>query len=299
MQHPIRIGTRSSELALYQANLVKSHLTRLGISSELVPVVSTGDHNQITPIYEQGIQGVFTRELDIALLNHEIDIAVHSLKDVPTILPQGLILSAYLKRESPHDILVRKSGVIGPITEQLMHIATGSIRRRAQWLYRYPNHTFSDLRGNVNTRLAKLDNSSWDGAIFAQTGLDRIGLTRPESEVLDWMIPAAGQGVITVCQRSADEELEDLMASINDVPTQQTSTLERSFTQGLGGGCSQPVGAYATLSGNTIKFTGRYTMEDGSKEWTISEELDIGADFSKAKAWGENLRNTINSVQQP
>ena len=165
MSKIIRIGTRDSELALWQAKTVQAQLEKLGHKTVLVPVKSTGDLVLNKPLYELGITGVFTKTLDIAMLNEEIDIAVHSLKDVPTLLPKGIVQAAVIKRGNVSDTLVFKNN------EEFLSaregvIATGSLRRRAQWLNRYPTHTVVGLRGNVNSRLEKLENSDWNGAIF-------------------------------------------------------------------------------------------------------------------------------------
>lgn len=161
MKKTIRIGTRDSELALWQAHTVKSQLELLGYDTELIPVKSTGDLILNKPLYELGITGIFTKTLDIAMLNGDIDIAVHSMKDVPTALPKGIVQAAVLKRAAVSDILVHK-GDINFLNENkdITTIATGSLRRKAQWLHKYPNHQIVDLRGNVNTRLQKLSESS-------------------------------------------------------------------------------------------------------------------------------------------
>ena len=190
MQKIIRIGTRESQLAVWQATKVKELLAQNGIISTLVYIKSEGDIDLHTPLYEMGVQGIFTKSLDTALLNNTIDVAVHSMKDVPTQLPKGIIQSAVLKRDSYKDILVYKaplaslSNVLGFIdgdwvtaTPTLFTIATSSIRRKAQWLHRYPNHSIENLRGNVLTRLQKLESENWHGAIFAAAGLERIPRT--------------------------------------------------------------------------------------------------------------------------
>ena len=198
MSKTIRIGTRDSQLALWQAKTVQEQLEHLGHKTKLVPVKSTGDLMLNQPIYELGITGVFTRTLDIALLNEEIDIAVHSLKDVPTLLPKGIVQAAVLKRGNVRDTLVFKKNEEFLAQENAI-IATGSLRRKAQWLNRYATHTIVGLRGNVNTRLQKLENNSdWNGAIFAAAGLGRIGLTPQNAVNLEWMVPAPAQGAIMI-----------------------------------------------------------------------------------------------------
>ena len=197
MQKTIRIGTRDSQLAMWQANKVRKQLEELEYKCEIVPIKSTGDLVLDKPLYELGITGIFTKNLDIAMLNGDIDIAVHSLKDVPTVLPEGIIQAAVLKRANYNDILVLKDN------EEFFGqpngvIATGSLRRKAQWLNRYPTHEVVGLRGNVNTRLEKLENNDWDGAVFAAAGLERLG-KRPEGAInLSWMIPAPAQGAIMI-----------------------------------------------------------------------------------------------------
>jgi len=201
MERTIRIGTRESELAVWQAMQVQQLLKQSGYTVELVYIRSEGDIDLKTPLYEMGVQGIFTRSLDIALLNKRIDIAVHSLKDVPTQLPEGIIQCAVLPRGSYKDILVPgKPGQLHADTalnsdslfgdETNIKIATSSIRRKAQWLNRYPHHIIDNLRGNVNTRLKKLTESDWKGAIFAAAGLERIGLRPANAIELDWMLPA-------------------------------------------------------------------------------------------------------------
>ena len=179
---PLRIGTRDSQLAVWQATLVKNELYKLGILSELVFIKSEGDIDLATPLYEIGVQGIFTKTLDAALLNHRIDMAVHSMKDVPTQLAQGLAQAAVLPRASYKDIFVYKDDPSFLEDEQSpATIATSSVRRIAQWLYKYPNHTIENLRGNVNTRLRKVKDNNWHGAIFAAAGLERINLRPPNA----------------------------------------------------------------------------------------------------------------------
>ncbi len=222
MNQPLRIGTRDSQLAVWQATLVQTELSLKGISAELVYIKSDGDIDLVTPLYELGVQGIFTKTLDAALLNNRIDIAVHSMKDVPTQLAKGLQQAAVLPRASYKDILVYKgdenvlfdelgfvNGEWSMINNQSLTthhspltIATSSVRRKAQWLHHYPNHTLDNLRGNVNTRMRKLEESNWNGAIFAAAGLERIDLRPAHSIDLDWMLPAPSQGAITIACRT-------------------------------------------------------------------------------------------------
>ena len=168
MNKAIRIGTRDSELALWQAHTVQAKLEALGYTTEIVAVKSAGDVTLDVPLYEFGITGIFTKTLDVAMIKGDVDIAVHSMKDVPTALPKGIVQSAVLERAIVSDILVHKGNL--DFLDDASTIATGSLRRQAQWLNRYPNHTVTDLRGNVNTRLKKLSENNWGGAIFAAAG---------------------------------------------------------------------------------------------------------------------------------
>jgi hydroxymethylbilane synthase len=283
MSKRIRIGTRDSELALWQAKVVQQQLEHLGHQTELVPVKSTGDLVLDKPLYELGITGIFTRTLDIAMLNHDIDIAVHSLKDVPTILPKGIVQAAVLKRGNVRDMLVFKKNEEF-LSQREAVIATGSLRRKAQWLNRYPTHTIEDLRGNVNTRLQKLqDNEHWNGAIFATAGLGRIGL-RPENSInLDWMIPAPAQGAIMITALEADEEVRAICAEINHEETEICTTVERKFLNLLEGGCTAPIGAIATIKDDIITLEGVLLSTDGTKRIHVKRYEKIGEHEELAK----------------
>ena len=247
----IRIGTRDSELALWQAKIVQSQLENLGHKSELVPVKSTGDLVLDKPLYELGITGIFTRTLDIALLNNDIDIAVHSLKDVPTVLPKGIVQAAVLKRGNVNDTLVFKNNEEFLGAKQAL-IATGSLRRRAQWLNRFPTHTITDLRGNVNSRLQKLEENDWNGAIFAAAGIGRIGIRPEEAVNLDWMVPAPAQGAIMITALEEDEKTKAIIAELNHEETEICTTIEREFLNKLEGGCTAPIGALAYIKDEEI-----------------------------------------------
>ncbi len=276
MSKIIRIGTRDSELALYQANAVKQQLEHLGHKTVLVPVKSTGDLVLDKPLYELGITGIFTRTLDIAMLNNEIDIAVHSLKDVPTVLPKGIVQAAVLKRGNVRDTLVFKNNEEFLGSRDAI-IATGSLRRRAQWLNRYPTHTIVGLRGNVNSRLQKLeDNDDWNAAIFAAAGIGRIGL-RPEDAInLGWMIPAPAQGAIMITALEEDEETRTILSEINHEETEICTTIEREFLNKLEGGCTAPIGALAFIKDEEVTFEGVLLSPDGSKKIEVKRVKKLG-----------------------
>ncbi|MFN3967329.1 hydroxymethylbilane synthase [Flavobacterium sp.] len=271
----IRIGTRDSELALWQAHTVQMKLNDLGYKTEIVAVKSQGDIILDKPLYELGITGIFTKTLDIAMINGEVDIAVHSMKDVPTALPIGIVQAAVLERANVLDILVHK-GNLDFLTRNGI-IATGSLRRQAQWLNKYPNHTVTDLRGNVNTRMQKLQDNDWSGAVFAAAGLERINL-KPETFIdLDWMIPAPAQGAMVVVAMGNDNYTIDAISQLNDIETEICTYIERQFLRTLEGGCTAPIGALAKYNqhDDTIEFQGCLLSLDGKEKFEIKKAVDI------------------------
>ncbi len=272
MSKVIRIGTRDSELALWQAKNVQAALEKLGHKTELLPVKSTGDLNLEQPLYEMGITGIFTKTLDVAMLTGKIDIAVHSMKDVPTALPKGIVEAAVLKRANSKDILIHK-GLDFLNSEGT--IATGSLRRKAQWLNKYPTHSSVDLRGNVNTRMKKLEDSDWNGAIFAAAGLERINLTPENSLDLDWMIPAPAQGAMLVVAMENDTETRDILKALNHRESEICVHMEREFLKILEGGCTAPIGALATIEGNEISFKAALFSLDGKKQVSIERRIAL------------------------
>lgn len=293
MNKVIRIGTRDSELALWQAKTVQNALEKLGHKTELVPVKSTGDLNLDQPLYEMGITGIFTKTLDVAMLTGKIDIAVHSMKDVPTALPKGIVEAAILKRATSKDILLHKG--LDFLNGQGI-IATGSLRRKAQWLNKYPSHTAVDLRGNVNTRMKKLEDNSWDGAIFAAAGLERINLTPKNSLDLDWMLPAPAQGAMLVVAMENDRETRDILKSLNHRESEICVHMEREFLKTLEGGCTAPIGALATIEGNEITFKGALFSLDGKKQVSIERIISLEEAPSFGKECGLKVLNAGGRV---
>jgi len=276
MSKVIRIGTRDSQLAVWQASLVKDLLQNLNIPSTLVYIKSEGDIDTVTPLYALGVQGIFTKTLDAALLNNRIDLAVHSMKDVPVQLAEGTMQYAVLKRASYKDILVYKSNpdfMNDPGGTAI--IATSSIRRMAQWLNKYPNHLFENLRGNVNTRLKKVREQNWNGAIFAAAGLERIGLRPEKSLDLEWMLPAPAQGAIMVAGRSNDAEVMKMCQHLNDEDTALCTKTERDFLQTLMGGCSTPISAHAEIINGKISFQGNIVSPDGKKKAEVQKSVPV------------------------
>jgi hydroxymethylbilane synthase len=271
----IRIGTRDSELALWQAHTVEKKLNDLGYKTEIVAVKSTGDIILDKPLYELGITGIFTKTLDVAMINGDVDIAVHSMKDVPTALPKGIVQAAVLERANTLDILVHK-GNLDFLTESGT-IATGSLRRQAQWLNKYPTHKVVDLRGNVNLRMKKLNEGDWNGAVFAAAGLERINL-KPENFInLDWMIPAPAQGAMLVVAMGNDNFTLDALSHLNDIETEIATYIERQFLKTLEGGCTAPIGALARYNEeeDTIHFQGVLFSLDGKEKIEVDKIIPI------------------------
>ena len=279
MKRPIRIGTRDSALALWQANKVAKLLADNNHPNVLHTIKSAGDLNLTKPIYQIGISGVFTRSLDLALLNEEIDIAVHSMKDVPTALAEGLEIVAILERGNTDDVLVKSP------TKGETLVATGSLRRKAQWLRKYPNHTVTGLRGNVQTRLDKVSANAWLGGIFALAGLERLEIKGLEIEVLDWMLPAPAQGAVVVVAKSGRTDLKEVLALINHSNTALEAQLEREFLRQLEGGCSSPIGAIAKANGGEVVFKGGLFSLDGSKAITIEKRTTRSNAVSDITLW--------------
>lgn len=273
MSKIIRIGTRDSELALWQAHTVEKKLNDLGYQTRIISVKSTGDIILDKPLYELGITGIFTKTLDIAMLKGEIDVAVHSMKDVPTALPKGIVQAAVLERASTLDILVHKGDL--SFLENSGTIATGSLRRKAQWLNRYPDHQVEDLRGNVNTRMQKLQDNNWDGAVFAAAGLERINLKPATFMELDWMIPAPAQGAMMVVAMENDFFSIGALADLNHSETEICTYVERQFLKVLEGGCTAPIGALAYIKNGSVTLNGALFSLDGKVKLEIEKTVSV------------------------
>lgn len=283
----IRIGTRNSPLAMWQAKEVEQKLQNLGYETSLVPVLSSGDKNLNQPLYSLGITGVFTKDLDIALLNNEIDIAVHSLKDVPTLLPKNIEISAVLERDFPQDVLVRKSSSKNKDLAELK-IATSSLRRRAFWLEQFPETEFFDIRGNVQTRLKKLEEGDFDATLFSLAGIKRMEMVL-EYEMLDFMISAPSQGVVAIASRIDDLGVKEILQQINHKGTQICVEIERNFLRTLEGGCTAPIGAIAKFEDNKIYFKGKLNSLDGAKTLNLVEEFE----YNHSENFGEKFAKII------
>jgi hydroxymethylbilane synthase len=305
MNKVIRIGTRESQLAVWQATQVQQLLLQNNFQSTLVYLKSEGDIDLQTPLYEMGMQGIFTKSLDIALLQNKIDIAVHSMKDVPTQLAKGIVQAAVLKRASYKDLFVYKDDIFFLSDfKSAVVIATSSIRRKAQWLNRFPHHTLENLRGNVNTRLKKVAESNWQGAIFAAAGLERIGL-RPEKSIeLDWMLPAPAQGAIMVVCREADEFCLEACSSMHDAATAMCTKAERDFLRTLLGGCSTPISALGEIKDGVLHFKGNIFSLDGKQKVEVetsclvndAEDLGVNAAKYLLNNGGFEIANSIRNA---
>jgi hydroxymethylbilane synthase len=248
----VRIGTRSSELALRQARMVQAALTARGVESELVTYRTVGDKRLDEPLSTIGAKGLFTKELETDLVKGKTHIAVHSLKDLPTESPEGLLVAGVLEREDPRDALVVNSRILAQSLSDLprgSRVGTSSLRRRAQLLAARPDLEVAELRGNVPTRLKKIDEGRVHAAILAAAGLHRLGAHQHITCYLDapaWL-PAAGQGAIAIQVRSDDTRIRELADSMNDPSTMRAVRAERAFLSALEGGCQVPIGALAML----------------------------------------------------
>jgi hydroxymethylbilane synthase len=278
---PLRLGTRGSRLALVQAELVRGALAgRAGAACEIVVVKTTGDRILDRPLADAGGKGLFTKELEEALLRGDIDLAVHSMKDVPTALPEGLSIAAILPREDPRDAF------ISPIARTLAalpkgaRVGTSSVRRTAQVKRARPDVETVLLRGNVDTRLRKLDEGQYDAIIIALAGLSRLGLAERATWILDpreWL-PALSQGAIGIEVRESDLVTQEAVRKLDDPVTATALACERAFQSALDGSCRTPIGGLAALSGSTLLFRGEVLAPDGSDAAETSLKTQLGSD---------------------
>lgn len=290
--YAIRIGTRSSELATWQASKVAEKLENAGHETELVFISSEGDLDRTTPLAEMGGKGVFTKALDDALLNGQIDLAVHSYKDLPTDNPLPLKIAAVMERADPRDTLAARKG-IGFLDDRDYQalIATGSNRRKAQWLNRYPHHKVVSLRGNVNTRLNKIEENNWDGAIFAAAGLLRINLGHNINQYLDWMVSAPAQGAMAVMIREDDKKRESILSKLNHKETALCISIERDFLHEMEAGCSSPVGAYAHIEKSKVHLKAVALTLDGQERFDFENKTSVENSNDMGKLAAQKLLN--------
>jgi len=277
----LRLGTRGSRLALVQAEMVRSALAgQAGAACEIVVLKTTGDRIQDRSLADAGGKGLFTKELDDALLKGDIDLAVHSMKDVPTALPKGLAIGAILPREDPRDVFISPSaGTLAELPKGAC-VGTSSVRRTAQVKRARPDVATVLLRGNVDTRLRKLDEGAYDAIILALAGLSRLGLAARATSILDpieWL-PALSQGAIGVEVRTSDARTQEAVCKLDDPVTATALACERAFQTALDGSCRTPIGGLAALSGSTLLFRGEVLAPDGSDAVETTVKTQLGKD---------------------
>jgi hydroxymethylbilane synthase len=292
-EQPIRIGTRGSPLALIQARLAAERLqaAHAGLATELVIIRTTGDRITDRPLAALGGKGLFTKEIEEALLEHRIDLAVHSMKDMPTVLPDGLMIDCYLEREDPRDALIAKGAQRIAELPQGAVVGSASLRRQAQLLHRRPDLKLVPLRGNVDTRLKKLEAGEVDATLLAVAGLKRLGLLDRASAILDAteILPAVAQGAIGLERRAADTRLAALLAPLNHAATSTCVSAERGLLGALDGSCRTPIAALATLDG-ALHLRGQVLAPDGS-EVVETERHGAAADAARlGRDAGEELK---------
>ena len=283
----IKIGTRSSKLALYQSNLVKEKLSNFypNLNISLVEIKTKGDKIQDRNLDRSIDKGFFVKEIQDQLKNGKIDIAVHSLKDLPVENYQNDFASVILKRGTHNDVFISRNKKKLSDFDHTLKIGTSSLRRKAQLLSINSNLRVDDIRGNVDTRISKMLESKYDGLVMAAAGIERLGLQEYITEYFDTeqMLPAPGQGAISVEVKKKNNEIIDLISKINDDETNLTTHYERSFMNELGGGCNSPIGAYSFISNKKKKITGSILSLDGKKVYKNSLEMDINNDSNIGK----------------
>jgi len=281
----LKLGTRGSQLALYQANTTASLLkTHAGIDCEIVVIKTSGDRLAEVPLSEIGGKRLFVKEIEDSLLAGDIDLAVHSSKDLPAVLPPRLTLGAVLPREDARDAVVLPVGRLASSVDAVKallgpapRIGTSSVRRIAQLLALFPNARFEPIRGNLDTRLRKLDSGDYDALVLAAAGLRRLQHAHRISTALpaDVCVPAPGQGIIAVEIREDDQRVRELVSTINDATASVALDAERAVVTRLGGGCQMPIGAYATVTGETMTLEAIVIALDGSREVRASDSGSV------------------------
>jgi hydroxymethylbilane synthase len=293
MANRIRLGTRGSALALWQAHFVAGRLREVapGIAIELVEIETSGDVIRDAPLAQIGGQGVFTKEIQRALQQGQVDVAVHSLKDLPTLAVENLVLAAVPPRGPTGDAFVSRKYTSFDALPKGGTVATSSQRRRSQILHRRPDLNLVEIRGNVDTRLRKLVEQDLDAIILAEAGLIRLGRADEITHVLDsiWMLPAVGQGALGLECRADDADTGKLLANLNDPPTHHCVLAERAFLRGLGGGCQVPIGAATTVRGDQLWLRGVVLSPDGRQRVEASRHGHL----TDAEKSGSELANDL------
>ncbi|HLY06283.1 MAG TPA: hydroxymethylbilane synthase [Rhizomicrobium sp.] len=284
-QTPLRVGSRGSKLARTQAELVRQALAHK-METELVTVTTTGDRVKDKPLADIGGKGLFVKELEDALLSGRIDLAVHSMKDMPVDIPQGLQIVATPARENPADVLVSRDGKTLDDFSRGARLGTSSVRRAAQIARRRPDLRILPLRGNVDTRLAKLDRGEVDGIVLALAGLKRLNLQERATAIFDpktWL-PALAQGALAIEMRGDDAHCRTVSEALDDTPTAIALACERGFQAALGGSCRTPIAGYARIENSTLYFCGEVLAPDGSDWEEASVTLALGPDARRDAA---------------
>jgi len=285
----LRIGSRGSQLALWQANHISALLRQKGHEVEIEVIRTTGDRITEVALAQVGTKGMFTKEIEDALAEGRVDLAVHSLKDLPTELPPGFELVAITRRVNPRDVFLSVKYESISSLPKAARVGTSSLRRQAQLKAARPDLVIHALRGNVDTRVRKLEEGEYDAIILAAAGLTRLGKTQLVKEVLseDFMCPAAGQGALGIEIRAGDEEMREDLAFLDDPAARASTTCERALLNRLGGGCQVPIGAFAEARDGTLHLTAIVARPDGS---TILRERQSGND---PVALGERVADTL------
>ncbi|KAJ9086368.1 hypothetical protein DSO57_1004763 [Entomophthora muscae] len=303
----ITIGTRKSQLALVQTEFVKAELAKFypACTFNIVKMCTTGDKILDVALNKIGEKSLFTKELEIALANKSVDFVVHSLKDLPTTLPEGMALAAIMEREDPHDAFVLSKKCPGLTLETLPHgsvIGTSSVRRISQLKSKFPHLEFQDVRGNLNTRLAKLDakEGPYSALILAVAGLKRLGMGERISQILpeDISLHAVSQGALGIECREGDKEILDFLSCLNHLETRQRCTAERAMMRSLEGGCSVPIGVATSIVGKCLKLRGAVVSLCGTKYITFEGKAEIVSDksFEEAEKLGQKVAEELVSL---
>ena len=301
----VRIGTRKSKLALWQANYVKEFLEKYwSVDVELVKITTTGDKIKDVPLAKIGGKGLFVKEIEKALLEGEIDLAVHSLKDVPMEIPKGLTLGAITKRENPYDVLISRDGKKLSELPEGSKIGTSSLRRQVQIKKRRKDLKVEVLRGNVDTRMRKLKEGLYDAIVLAYAGVKRMGFESEITEVLYDFIPAVGQGSLAIEIREGDGRIEELIKPLNHRESYISAVCERAFLKELEGGCQVPIGAFAAVEGEKVRlraFISDLNAErfiEGEETGSVEEAKEVGKRLAHKllKAGGEEILREIYSL---
>jgi hydroxymethylbilane synthase len=305
----LRIGTRGSALARWQAEFVRTGLARQGVAAELCIIRTSGDRDRQTSLRVIGGKGVFTKELEDALLDGRIDLAVHSMKDMPTTIPAGLEIAAICEREDVRDALISRGGLKLDQLCSGVRIGTSSLRRQAQLRHYRADFEMVDMRGNVDTRLAKLEQGDYDAIVLAKAGLDRLGQTGRISEIVppEICLPAAGQGAIGIETRKRGDEIVAAVRKLNHRESQVAVEAERAVLAGLEGGCQVPIGVWARAQSGGLRIDARVLSADGSESIqesrTASREngAELGREVAAAlftRGAGRLLRLAERGVEQ-